>query len=83
MTGNHVTFLAFVAGVAVGLALSLVFRIKMVLRGKPTCRDTCCDAYSWQACGGGRCKYHCDAFCKCVPVGRPGEISVIKGGKAG
>lgn len=40
-----------------------------------------CQAFGWHACVDGRCKYHCELYCKCVPRGIPGSIRVIDGGK--
>ncbi len=40
-----------------------------------------CRAWRWSACTGGRCKNHCDMYCRCVPVGAPGELTVIEGGR--
>lgn len=56
--------------------------IALLKRGEPTCRDTYCDAFRWSACTGGRCKYHCDLYCQCAPVGREGwKPNVMNGGR--
>jgi len=47
---------------------------------RPRCTDGYCRAWSWDLCCGGRCKWHCDVYCKCVPVGKPGALTVVKGG---
>lgn len=52
------------------------------IAGKPVCTEYVCDAYQWKACTGGRCKYHCEVYCKCVPKGQAGEFVVIKGGRS-
>jgi len=52
-------------------------------RPKNQCRDNFCNAFSWDHCTGGRCKYHCDLTCKCVPKGDGRPLKVVDGGKDG
>ena len=51
-----------------------------------TCRHhvSACMAYEWVHCTGGRCKYHCEMNCKCVPRPESGQpLRAIKGGLDG
>lgn len=33
---------------------------------KQICTTYSCDSYQWSDCTAGRCKYHCESYCKCV-----------------
>lgn len=72
-------FDAIMAGFAVG-ALG-----RAISRRRPECRqysEGFCSAWAWAHCTGGRCKAHCDLWCKCAPAGDPRvPLRVVDGGR--
>lgn len=69
-------------GAAVSVALAAVAAVLWLLWIRSPKCTSYCDAFRWPHCSDGRCRYHCGAYCQCIP--RPesaGELRALPGGK--
>ncbi len=60
-------------GVIAGAAFSMGYVTGWIARPRPPpqpidpilCTDEICEAFRSDACSDGRCRYHCQLYCKC------------------
>lgn len=63
--------------VLVGL---FIYTLDGGFKSRSRCIEECCRALR-STCSDGRCKFHCNLYCKCVPRGDSRPLTVVKGGR--
>lgn len=70
-----VALVSFAAGLLVG------YVVARARAPRCTLGHFLCQAFSWPSCSDGRCSYHCQHQCKCLPVADGRSLRVIDGGR--
>ncbi len=75
--------LVFMIGFLAGMVVMEWIRLRidgLTTPKRPKCSERC-HAPAWDECIDRRCRYHCGELCKCLPVGKPGSLKSIPGGR--